>query len=414
MQRKVLVIEDSSKSLQVVSKLVAKAGLQAEGASSLTEAKARFSASMPEDYLCAVVAYSLPDAPRGEAIDFTIDAFIPTIVVTDQTDPEVRESILSRDIVDYLVKENHQVYDFLSRLLARLDKNKSLGVLVADYKRSRRRDMVALLRRHNFLVYEAKDQDAAQQVLAEHPHIRLLLVDESLDDKKGIHFTAELRRAYAKEELAIVGITAKQSGTSTASFLKSGANDVLQSPFYHEEFLVRVMQNLELLESVETIRRVANSDYLTGLPNRRHFFHTVTTRYRQLPRSQSLALIDLDHFKKVNDTWGHDAGDAVLKTVADLIGTLFADVPVARFGGEEFCIYLPDIPHGQAKRRIMAFREQIEDTPILFKDSLLEVTASIGLVSNDSMTLDNLLSEADKLLYQAKSQGRNQVCDRAD
>lgn len=310
MQRKVLVIENSSKSLQVVSKLVAKAGLQAEGAGSLTEAKARFSASMPEDYLCAVVAYALPDAPRGEAIDFTIDAFIPTIVVTDLAEPDVRESILSRDIVDYVVKENHQVYDFLSRLLARLEKNKSLGVLVADHKRSRRRDMVALLRRHNFLVYEAKDQDAAQQMLAENGHIRLLLVDESLDDDKGIHFTAELRRAYAKEELAIVGITSKQSGNATASFLKSGANDVLQTPFYHEEFLVRVMQNLELLENVETIRRVANSDYLTGLPNRRHFFYTVTTRYRQRPRHQSLALVDLDHFKKINDTWGHDAGDA--------------------------------------------------------------------------------------------------------
>lgn len=205
MQRKVLVIENSSKSLQVVSKLVAKAGLQAEGAGSLTEAKARFSASMPEDYLCAVVAYALPDAPRGEAIDFTIDAFIPTIVVTDLAEPDVRESILSRDIVDYVVKENHQVYDFLSRLLARLEKNKSLGVLVADHKRSRRRDMVALLRRHNFLVYEAKDQDAAQQMLAENGHIRLLLVDESLDDDKGIHFTAELRRPTPKKNWPLWG-----------------------------------------------------------------------------------------------------------------------------------------------------------------------------------------------------------------
>ena len=91
MQRKVLVIENSQKSLQLVSKLVKKAGLIPEGANSLSEAQMRFSVSMPEEYLCAVVAYALPDAPHGEAIDFTINAFVPTIVVTDNASDDTHK-----------------------------------------------------------------------------------------------------------------------------------------------------------------------------------------------------------------------------------------------------------------------------------------------------------------------------------
>ena len=408
-----LVIENSQKSLQLVSKLVKKAGLNPEGVSSLTEARVRFSLSMPEEYLCAVVAYTLPDAPHGEAIDFTISAFMPTIVVTEQADPDTRKAILRREIVDYLVKDNHQIYDYLSRLLARLDKNKAIGVLVVDDKRKSRTAMVSLLRRHNFLVYSADGQDEAMAFLSDNPHIQLMLVDYSIDGNEGIHFIAELRRAYSKEEMAIIGIAEDRTGLLPATFLKSGANDFLRSPFCHEEFLCRVMQNLELLENVETIRRVANSDYLTGLPNRRHFFFTIATQYRQQVDSQALALIDIDHFKAVNDTYGHDAGDAVLKTLAELISSLFSDVPAARFGGEEFCIYLPCMTQEEATRRMEYFREMVSDTPVLYKDKLLYVTASIGLVFAEKEGIESLLTEADKLLYEAKSGGRNQVCARA-
>lgn len=413
MQRKVLVIENSQKSLQLVSKLVNKAGLTPEGVSSLTEARVRFSMSTPEEYLCAVVAYSLPDAPHGEAIDFTISAFMPTIVVTEQTDADTRKAILSREIVDYLVKENHQIYDYLGRLLARLDKNKTIGVLVVDDKRKSRTAMVSLLRRHNFLVYSASGQDEAMAFLSDNPHIQLMLVDYSIDDNEGIHFIAELRRAYSKEEMAIIGIAEDRTGLLPATFLKSGANDFLRSPFCHEEFLCRVMQNLELLENVETIRRVANSDYLTGLPNRRHFFFTIATQYRQQADNQALALIDLDHFKAVNDTYGHDAGDAVLKTVAELMASLFPDVPVARFGGEEFCIYLPDLPEEEALKRVEYFRHVVSETPVLYRDKLLSVTTSIGLVFAGNDAIETLLTEADKLLYDAKTGGRNQVCARS-
>ena len=124
MQQNVLVIENSESNLDVVSKLVRKAGLVPIGASSLTAATVRFSQMMPESFLCAIVAYCLPDARRGEAIDFTVAAYIPTIVTTDNLEAETRDKALEKDVVDYIPKENSQNYDYLSRLLYRLEKNK--------------------------------------------------------------------------------------------------------------------------------------------------------------------------------------------------------------------------------------------------------------------------------------------------
>ncbi|MFT5675804.1 MAG: CheY-like chemotaxis protein [Paraglaciecola sp.] len=101
--------------------------------------------------MCAIVDYSLPDAPNGEAIDFTIESYLPAIVVTGHMDEETRTAILAKNVVDYITKENTQVYEYLSRLLSRLEKNKKVAVLVVDDSRVGRNTMVSLLRRHNLL-----------------------------------------------------------------------------------------------------------------------------------------------------------------------------------------------------------------------------------------------------------------------
>jgi len=199
----------------------------------------------------------------------------------------------------------------------------------------------------------------------------------------------------------------------SAHFIKSGANDFLRLPFCHEEFLCRVMQNIEYIESVEAIRRAANTDYLTGLPNRRHFFYTVTVKHHTLSAHHALALIDLDFFKSVNDTYGHDAGDIVLKTVAALIEFYFPDEIIARFGGEEFCIYLPYTPIEEAAIRLDNFRNSLANDTIQLRSDNIQVTCSIGLCGKKTQNIDTLLSIADKQLYYAKRHGRNQVAYKA-
>ncbi len=351
MQQHVLVIENNHTNVDIVSKLVRKAGLIPVGASSLTEAKVRFANRVPEQFLCAVVAYVLPDAKQGEAIDFTIEAYIPTIVTTENLDACTRDKVLSKDVVDYIPKENAQNYDYLNRLLARLEKNKSTGVIVVSTHRVQRKHMISLLIRHNFVVYDC---------LTAHDAMRLLY-------------------------------------------------DFLRMPFCHEEFLCRVMQNVEYIERVEAIRRAANTDYLTGLPNRRHFFYTVTVKHQTLSNSHALALIDLDHFKRINDTYGHDAGDSVLKTVGRLLEDAFSEHIVARFGGEEFCVYFPYHDGRYAKDQLDAFRVTLEKQAILVTDATVNVTCSIGIADHTTQSIEELLSAADRQLYCAKNNGRNQI-----
>lgn len=409
MQRKVLVIEDSSTSMNLVTKLVHQAKLVPICAESLTQAKFLFGNSNPEEYLCAVVDYNLPDATNGEAIDFTIESFVPTIVVTGRLDDDTREHVLSKEVVDYIPKENAQVYDYLSRLIARMEKNKHIGVLVVDDSRVSRNAMASLLRRHNFETFEASSAEEGLKVIHERSNIQLVVTDHNMPDMSGTQLVAELRKSYPKEQLAIIGVSSGNSSLLSARFIKSGANDFLHKPFCHEEFLVRITQNVEYIENVEAIRRAANSDYLTGLPNRRHFFYSVTHELRNSPEQQTVALVDLDHFKKINDTYGHDAGDKVLKDIARLLASHFADVFVSRFGGEEFCVYLPNISPEKAVKRLEEFRLAIGEKTIKFQQTKLNVTASIGVTTQSKKNLEAMLAKADVLLYQAKTEGRNQV-----
>ncbi|BBO29680.1 diguanylate cyclase [Alteromonas sp. I4] len=409
MQQKVLIIEDSSTSLALLKKLVERAGLKPVVATTLAEARHIFLHSDPEHYLCAIVDYHLPDAPNGEAIDYAIESFIPTIVSTGKLDADTRNRVLAKDVVDYIPKENAQVFDYLMRLLSRLEKNKGIEVIVADPKRQNRTAMAALLRRHNFITLECATTQDVETLLGKHPNVKLLLIDSEIKGELATQFVAHLRKTYSKETLAILGLSADENNLLSARFIKSGANDFVKKPFCHEELLCRITLNIDLIEKVETIRRTANTDYLTGLPNRRHFFYTVD-QYQQAPLShQSVALIDLDHFKRINDTYGHDAGDAVLKAVARRIASHCADLVVSRFGGEEFCVYLPDLPSEAAIERIEALRQHIASKPVNFQDQMLAVTASIGLTTASSTNVHEMLTRADKLLYQAKTGGRNQV-----
>jgi diguanylate cyclase (GGDEF)-like protein len=411
MQRKVLIIEDSKTSMNLMRSLITKAKLQPICTTTLVEAKHVFSSSAPEEYLCAVVDFNLPDAPNGEAIDFAIGSFLPTIVVTGRLDESTRITILNKNVMDYIPKENAQVYDYLTRLLHRLDKNKKVGVLVVDDSRVSRHSMTALLRRHNFITFEAVNAQQGIDCLRSHSNIKLAIVDENILGMSAIQMISELRRIYSKEDLGIIGISSDTTSGLSARFIKSGATDYLYKAYSHEEFFCRIMLNVERLENIETIRRVANSDYLTGLPNRRHFFTRVAASLKITPKSQSLAIIDIDHFKQINDTFGHDCGDYTLKELAKLVAESFVDHTAARFGGEEFCVYFSNIAPEQVLQIMEDFREAIANKILTFQKQSVSCTVSIGLTHKSKGGINAMLSLADEHLYSAKNAGRNQIIE---
>lgn len=179
-------------------------------------------------------------------------------------------------------------------------------------------------------------------------------------------------------------------------------------------------EELSRMEAVLDIQRQALEDSLTGLANRRYFdqrIHGVLRGYRGNGHECSLLLCDLDHFKHVNDTWGHSAGDAVLRSAAKVLQeqalcTRSNDrVIVARYGGEEFALLLPGIGRMGAERIAECIREGVESDMVEFEGRAIQVTASIGLATfpDDAENVQELINRADAALYDAKSSGRNRV-----
>lgn len=160
-------------------------------------------------------------------------------------------------------------------------------------------------------------------------------------------------------------------------------------------------------------RYLSLTDALTGLYNRRHFDNTVEREFMRSKRyggDLSLAIIDIDFFKKVNDTYGHLCGDYVLKEVAYLIMDNFRKTDfVFRYGGEEFVVILTETDIKSSQIPLERLRKKIEEYPFVFNGQPLHITISTGVSSNNAEDMETFLDNADKALYRAKQAGRNRI-----
>ena len=172
-------------------------------------------------------------------------------------------------------------------------------------------------------------------------------------------------------------------------------------------------QNLEMLEHVQELQDMSNKDYLSKLYNRRFFFEAGERILAKSIRNGFgvvVAMIDIDHFKKINDSYGHDIGDVVIRQVAEQIKNRFAQTDiVARLGGEEFCVLSPNADRDDAKRTFNELRRSVADLVFDAGDNRFSVSISVGVYSEKKENLYQMVANADKLLYRAKQAGRNRV-----
>lgn len=411
--RNILLVEDSHTVQKVLQHLIEQQLPDDTPIScfSLAQTKAQLIASA--DIWMAVVDLNLPDAPNGEALDYLKSQGIPCIVLTGTFSVQKRKQLIETGIVDYIVKESRSAYQYTVNLLKRLSTNHQHKLLIVDDSKTVRHYLRQLLARHLYQVLEAADGAQALDCIEQNPEIKLVITDYEMPNMDGFMLVNEIRKRYDKKELAIIGLSSVESQTLSAQFIKQGANDFLPKNFYPEELYCRINQNIEMLELIRRSEYAANHDGLTDLYNRRAFFEQAQSAYQQAKQQSSplsLALIDLDKFKTINDTFGHACGDLVLIAFAKLFKKALPEYLLARVGGEEFCVCLPGLPHQAALSLLDSLRQSFSQLNISYRRNQIPVTMSAGVVSlNDETSLDELIRIADTRLYQAKHSGRNRV-----
>jgi diguanylate cyclase (GGDEF)-like protein len=412
-KKKVLIVEDSRIFANAVKKKIeSQLSFSCEILSSFEET-VRILESNGPDFFVAILDLNLPDAPNGEVVDYVISKKIPVIILTATFNDDLRDRILSKNVVDYIIKEGPQTLSHLAKIITRLYKNHATKILVVDDSGVSRLCIKKLLEMQKYIVIEAKNGKEALDQLEAHPDTKLVITDYQMPKMDGFELTSEIRRKHPMDELAVIGISGHGNTILSAKFLKKGANDFVAKPFGNEEFFWRINQNIEMLEYIESIKSAAIKDYLTGLYNRRYLIDVGRTLFKNAQRESlqlSIAMLDIDHFKKVNDEYGHMSGDKVLQHLALMMKKHFrqSDV-ISRFGGEEFCIMAVNLKAENALNHFEKLRKDIELQEIQTDSGLVRVTVSIGVTSEIEKNLEHTIKRADSLLYKAKQTGRNTV-----
>ena len=409
----VLVVEDSRSLRGLLSAHLDDVyGLAVVEAGSLAEAEAEL-ARDPTRFFSAVLDLNLPDAPDGQIVDLVQRHGIPVVVLTGSMDPLLRETILDKQVVDYFVKHNRHEIEQVAHTIGRLWQNRRIKVMVVDDSRGFRGYLDALLKSYRYQTLMANNGREALELLAAYPETSLVITDVNMPEMNGLELIEAIRQQYRREDLAVIGMSDAANPGLSALLLKSGANDFIAKPFQAEEFFCRVTQNTNMMDYVRRLREAATRDFLTGLANRRHALDVGEKLYANARRGHfqiALGMIDVDHFKRVNDQHGHLVGDEALKAIATALSkTLRASDIVGRYGGEEFIALLVLKQEDDADLVFERVRAAVEAVGFRADGQPIPLTVSIGFTVELEDSLLQMIARADHAVYQAKTEGRNRV-----
>lgn len=294
-------------------------------------------------------------------------------------------------------------------------------ILVVDDNLDNAEIIATRLRFRGYTIEEASDAASALAAVYRAPP-DLMLLDIMLPDMDGFEVSRRIKGDPALPFFPIILVTARDSAEDKVTGFDAGADDYLTKPITFSELEARVRAMLrikrlqdELEEKNRELRRLSNSDGLTGLFNHRHIHGLLREEFERSMRTGApltVAMFDLDHFKRINDTWGHPAGDRVLQATADILRLNAREVDrLGRYGGEEFVAILPATDAEGGTTFVERVRRAVERHVFRIReDADVRMTLSAGIASfpHDQIgTAEALISKADAALYAAKSRGRN-------
>ncbi|GAA4352981.1 diguanylate cyclase [Kangiella taiwanensis] len=413
--KKIIIVDDSKFFCALVEKqIIEQTPFGVITCNSLEEAKLVLSRLDIKSIHACLVSYRLRDSAEGETAELFRSYEIPTIILISDVTATLRNKFWHLRVIDYVIKHDKYVVNEIISTLLRLERNPSNKIVIVEDSKTSAKLLQILLEVHQYDVVHFTDPKEALDYVKYHQDVKMVITDYNMPGMDGCELTRRLRRIYSKQELAILGMSGAGQTIMAANFLKHGADDfIIKQSFLAEEFYLRINSYLDRLNTYQELATAASYDYLTNVSNRRHFFEVVEAMHESALRHNTpvtCAMIDIDKFKSVNDKYGHSVGDAVLREVAQLIKSSVrkSDI-VARFGGEEFCMYMTGMSAENAEPYFEKLRQKISDAIIRAEEHSLKVTVSIGLCSKIEHDINHMIESADKSLYQAKETGRNRV-----
>lgn len=343
---------------------------------------------------------------------------IPIVVVSSRTQVDEQLRALTAGALDYLGKPfpEGQLKAIVQGINSRYAENSERTVFCFDGSRAIRAMLRQLMLSQGFRVMLFDDEHEVRTHLDSH-RSDLFLLGFGSDQKETLGLVRWIRGQARFDMVPIVALARSGERKDLQVAFNSGVNDYIQMPFFAEELVARVTNQLHLKGLESRLRREATMDSLTRLCNRREMlrlYHIERARVRRQEQPLGCLLIDIDLFKNINDTAGHVTGDEVLRWLGIVLRSNMRATDIsARFGGDEFAIILPGAPLRLIQDTGERLRKALAAVEVKAPDGTVRFTASIGGTSWDpgelteNMSWDEFMAPADRALYQAKADGRN-------
>lgn len=343
--------------------------------------------------------------------------FLPVVILTANEGDYYEKKAFNLGAFDFLKKPFKQ-RELLKYLLDYFNEETTEGsVLVVEDSMLQNETICQQLRLKNIQPFSAKNAVEAMRLLLSGYDVDVILMDIFLPKYTGYDLIGILKSDERFSTFPIVGLTAYREKDMLSEILDLGADDFIYKPYNINEFFARIRAHIRISKLIKRLKEASEKDYLTGIYNRRTFFHfleNLSVLSIRENKPLSFVILDIDYFKKTNDNYGHDAGDFVLKKLAEIVFKMTRRSDVfGRYGGEEFCLALPNTDIYGACLLANKIRSTIAQTIMTFKNEKIisfNVTISAGVSEfSKGMSIDELIKIADNNLYLAKKNGRNCV-----
>lgn len=338
------------------------------------------------------------------------------VMITSNDSPEERHQAFEAGAVRFLQKgmPHGELRRYVEEITRTRNGLEGSSILVVDDNPFVRQSVARLLESEGAIVYHADNGRTGLKIIDEH-EIDVVLTDYHMPEMDGIELVEALRDQRDHEAMPVLFVSGSGDRASRVRALDVGANDFIRKPFEAMELVARTRSFVRLAHLTRKLTLEARTDALTGLMNRRETLDKIEDHCGQTRRYNtpfSAIMIDIDHFKHFNDTYGHAVGDVVLKTVSKAMKDCIRRTDAAgRLGGEEFVVLCTNTPAEAATVCAEKIRQAVERHVTRHESLELAVTISLGVAefSGGLTSVDSLLNAADVALYEAKNSGRNQV-----